>query len=49
MTSLRWVPATDGLDLAVYEAGDPAAPTIVAIHGYPDNATIWDPVVELLR
>src|SRR3954469_11833034 len=49
MTSLRWVTATDGLNLAVYEAGDPAAPTIVAIHGYPDNAEVWDPVVELLR
>jgi len=53
MTSLLRVTATDGLDLAVYDAGcpagDPAAPTIVAIHGYPDNASVWDPVVDLLR
>lgn len=44
-----WVKATDGLELAVYEAGDPGAATIVAIHGYPDNASIWNGVVELLR
>ena len=44
----RWVKATDGLELAVYEAGDPGAATIVAIHGYPDNASVWDGVIELL-
>ncbi|MEO6503265.1 MAG: alpha/beta fold hydrolase [Jatrophihabitantaceae bacterium] len=44
----RWVRATDGLELAVYEVGDPGAATIVAIHGYPDNATVWDGVIELL-
>lgn len=43
-----WVKTTDGLELAVYEAGDPGAATIVAIHGYPDNASIWNGVVELL-
>lgn len=45
----RRVKATDGVELAVYEAGDPGAVTIVAIHGYPDNASLWDGVVELLR
>ena len=53
MTSLTRVSATDGLDLAVYDTGyptgDPAAPTILAIHGYPDDARVWDPVVDLLR
>ena len=49
MTPTSWVTATDGLKLAVYEAGDPGAATIVAIHGYPDNASVWDGVVELLR
>jgi pimeloyl-ACP methyl ester carboxylesterase len=44
-----WVTATDGLELAVYEAGDPNAATIVAIHGYPDNASVWNGVVDLLR
>jgi pimeloyl-ACP methyl ester carboxylesterase len=42
------VKATDGLDLAVYEAGDPGAVPIVAIHGYPDNASVWTGVIELL-
>jgi pimeloyl-ACP methyl ester carboxylesterase len=44
----RRVTATDGVTLAVYENGDPAAPTIVAVHGYPDNHTVWDGVAELL-
>src|SRR5438309_1175852 len=45
---LRRVTSTDGVTLAVYEHGDPAAPTIVAVHGYPDNHSVWDGVVELL-
>jgi pimeloyl-ACP methyl ester carboxylesterase len=49
MTPTSWVTATDGVKLAVYEAGDPGAPTVVAIHGYPDNASVWDGVVQLLR
>jgi pimeloyl-ACP methyl ester carboxylesterase len=49
MTPTSWVTATDGVKLAVYEAGDPGAATIVAIHGYPDNASVWDGVIELLR
>jgi NAD(P)-dependent dehydrogenase (short-subunit alcohol dehydrogenase family)/pimeloyl-ACP methyl ester carboxylesterase len=32
----------------VYEAGDPAAPTLLAVHGYPDNHTVWDGVTQLL-
>ena len=34
--------------LAVYESGDPTAPTVVAVHGYPDNHTVWDGVAALL-
>ncbi|MDQ1739223.1 MAG: hypothetical protein QOE53_875 [Pseudonocardiales bacterium] len=49
MTPTSWVTATDGVKLAVYEAGDPAAATIVAVHGYPDNASVWDGVIELLQ
>jgi NAD(P)-dependent dehydrogenase (short-subunit alcohol dehydrogenase family)/pimeloyl-ACP methyl ester carboxylesterase len=44
----RLVPSTDGVRLAVYESGNPDGPTIVAIHGYPDNHTVWDGVAELL-
>ncbi|UDY23565.1 alpha/beta fold hydrolase [Nocardioides sp. Kera G14] len=46
--STRNVATTDGLNLAVYEAGDPADPTLVAVHGYPDDHTVWDGVLELL-
>jgi pimeloyl-ACP methyl ester carboxylesterase len=42
------VTATDGVDLAVNEAGPPDAPTIVCVHGYPDNSSAWDGVVAEL-
>lgn len=40
--------ATDGLTLAVhrYTEIDPQRPTILAIHGYPDNHHVWDAVAE---
>lgn len=44
----RQVTSSDGTTLAVYESGDPAAPTVVAVHGYPDNHAVWDGVVDLL-
>jgi predicted metal-dependent hydrolase/pimeloyl-ACP methyl ester carboxylesterase len=34
--------------LAVYRWGDPARPTLVLVHGYPDTAAMWRPVAELL-
>ena len=39
------VTAADGVQLALYVQGDPAAPTLVAVHGYPDDHTVWDGVV----
>ncbi|MFE1321528.1 SDR family oxidoreductase [Kitasatospora phosalacinea] len=33
-----------GLALAVYEQGDPADPTVVLVHGYPDDHSVWDDV-----
>lgn len=36
------------LDLAVYECGLGGAPTIVLVHGYPDNHTVWDGVAAAL-
>jgi len=45
---LRHVTSTDGVALAVQEHGDPALPTIVAVHGYPDDHTVWDGVVREL-
>jgi pimeloyl-ACP methyl ester carboxylesterase len=40
--------ATDGVSLAVhhYTELDPARPTILAIHGWPDNHHVWDPAAE---
>jgi pimeloyl-ACP methyl ester carboxylesterase len=35
--------------LAVREYGDPEAPTLIAVHGYPDNQVMWEPVARLLR
>jgi short-subunit dehydrogenase/pimeloyl-ACP methyl ester carboxylesterase len=44
------VTATDGVTLAVhrYTEVDPQRPTILAIHGYPDNHHVWDGVAEHL-
>lgn len=42
------VTSTDGVGLAGYEHGDPSRPTIVAVHGYPDNHSVWDGVVAIL-
>jgi NAD(P)-dependent dehydrogenase (short-subunit alcohol dehydrogenase family)/pimeloyl-ACP methyl ester carboxylesterase len=48
MTSPRRVASTDGVTLAVYETGNRGRPTIVAVHGYPDNHGVWDGIVEQL-
>jgi pimeloyl-ACP methyl ester carboxylesterase len=36
------------VELAVRESGDHARPSIVAVHGYPDTAAVWDPVAQRL-
>ncbi|MFI9320999.1 SDR family oxidoreductase [Kitasatospora aureofaciens] len=33
-----------GLPLAVFEQGDPQAPTVLLVHGYPDTHTVWDDI-----
>ncbi|MFD9065248.1 SDR family oxidoreductase [Kitasatospora purpeofusca] len=33
-----------GLPLAVFEQGDPSAPTVLLVHGYPDTHAVWDDV-----
>jgi pimeloyl-ACP methyl ester carboxylesterase len=48
MTDHRTVTSADGLSLAVWEHGDPTAPTVVLIHGYPDTHLVWDGVVAEL-
>jgi pimeloyl-ACP methyl ester carboxylesterase len=42
------VTSADGTRIAVYEYGDPAAPVLICVHGYPDNATLWEPVARQL-
>lgn len=38
----------DDLRLRVVEQGDPDAPTVVLVHGYPDTSAMWDPVAARL-
>jgi pimeloyl-ACP methyl ester carboxylesterase len=48
MTETRgWVDSA-GLRLAVWERGRPDAPTVLLVHGYPDNSSVWAGVAELL-
>jgi NAD(P)-dependent dehydrogenase (short-subunit alcohol dehydrogenase family)/pimeloyl-ACP methyl ester carboxylesterase len=47
MGAQRTVKSGD-VSLAVFEAGDPARPTVVLVHGYPDDHTLWDGVVSRL-
>ena len=37
----RRVPGVNGLDLHVLEAGDPAAPCLLLLHGFPELAYSW--------
>lgn len=50
MTQSTTVIASDGVSLAVHahSAIDPRRPTILAIHGYPDNHHVWDGVAGAL-
>lgn len=45
---MRWVESGD-VRLAVFEEGDPADPTVVLVHGYPDTHRVWDEVARRLR
>ncbi|TDH50291.1 SDR family oxidoreductase [Mycobacterium eburneum] len=36
------------IEIAVYEQGNPAGPTVVLLHGWPDSHHMWDGVVPLL-
>ncbi len=35
------VTTTDGVRLRVHESGQVGAPTVVCVHGYPDDHTVW--------
>ncbi|NUW44779.1 SDR family oxidoreductase [Nonomuraea rhodomycinica] len=45
---MRWVESGD-VRLWLVEEGDPARPTILLVHGYPDTHRVWDEVAGLLR
>lgn len=44
----RQVTSRDGTRIATYTEGEPSAPTVLAIHGYPDNAAVWDAIAAEL-
>ncbi|GAA2148701.1 SDR family oxidoreductase [Kitasatospora kazusensis] len=44
MTIRRRTVHSGGLPLAVFEQGDPAHPTVLLVHGYPDTHVVWDDV-----
>jgi len=46
--SARTTTSADGVRIALHEYGDPDAPVLVCVHGYPDNAALWKPVAERL-
>src|SRR4051812_22182803 len=37
---------SDGVRLAVQERGAAGAPTVVAVHGYPDDHRVWQGVAD---
>jgi pimeloyl-ACP methyl ester carboxylesterase len=44
----REVMASDGVRLAVHEGGRRDAPTVLLVHGFPDDHTVWSSVANLL-
>ena len=46
--SQRYVTSSGDVRIAAYEQGDPDAPTVVLVHGWPDSHVLWDNVVPLL-
>lgn len=43
------IATTDGLHLSALVEGRSDGPTLVFVHGYPDNLQVWDAVVEPLK
>ncbi|SED19887.1 NADP-dependent 3-hydroxy acid dehydrogenase YdfG [Streptomyces misionensis] len=39
---------TGGIQLSVAELGDPRQPTVVLVHGYPDNKEVWSEIAPRL-
>jgi pimeloyl-ACP methyl ester carboxylesterase len=49
MTGARRSVESGDATLAVFERGDPSAPTVLLVHGYPDTHRLWDPIRAQLR
>ncbi len=45
---IKDITASDGVALRVHESGQRGAPTVVCVHGYPDDHTLWDGVAAEL-
>jgi len=41
--------ASAGVHLSVTSRGNPRSETVILVHGFPDNQTVWDAVVPLLE
>jgi NAD(P)-dependent dehydrogenase (short-subunit alcohol dehydrogenase family)/pimeloyl-ACP methyl ester carboxylesterase len=46
--SHKWVTASDGVRLSVHVEGREDGPTVVLVHGYPDNSSMWGGVAAEL-
>lgn len=43
------VVASAGVHLCVRRYGQNSGPTVILLHGFPDNQTVWEPVIEHLE
>ncbi|MEO6471403.1 MAG: alpha/beta fold hydrolase [Aeromicrobium sp.] len=41
--------ASSGVHLSVKSSGHLAGPTVILVHGFPDNQSVWDRIVPLLE
>jgi pimeloyl-ACP methyl ester carboxylesterase len=46
--AVRRFVVSGSLRLAVYQWGDPQLPTLLLVHGYPDNHAVWLPLIQRL-
>ncbi len=44
----RFIEGVNGLRMHVLEAGDPGAPAVLLLHGFPELAYSWRAVLPLL-
>src|SRR5438067_9156201 len=42
------ISGSGGLTLYAREWGEPDAPTVVLVHGYPDTCEVWNPLLPYL-